>query len=187
MPPPPASVTVVVPSNAPEWLHEIVPWLLAQDLSCHFTALVGSLVQLETAFEFDDGNGACIPREHRPAELDKWIKQGRISKNRNIPEVTTKGAPKFATAFSRWWDALQPKWRTRRRDGQWAFGGDVEYGPADAWGQLDVPGINGCLTAVAGLYMWGLCKGQSADLKLRWSDAVLDVTWMLEGLALSMQ
>ncbi|KAJ7169172.1 hypothetical protein C8R43DRAFT_844169, partial [Mycena crocata] len=144
---------VTVPEKAPQWLVDVVPWLLEHELGCHFTSLVVSLVRLETAFAFDDGNGARVPNQHRPDEVTKWISGGRLSKTRKIPHI--KNLEKYAKAFFMWWDSLQPKWRSRGRDNEWKFGGDVEYGPADAWGELDVPGQNGCLTLVAALYIWG--------------------------------
>ncbi|KAJ7159880.1 hypothetical protein C8R43DRAFT_881611 [Mycena crocata] len=180
----PAGLQVVVPENAPNWLREVVHWLLERDLGCHFTALVAALVQLETAFKFDDGNEARLPVGSRPTPVTNWISRGRVSKTQKIPQVAN--VAKYAEQFMLWWDELQPEWRKRKKDGGWEFGGDVAYGKPDEWGELDVPGQNGCLSVVAGLYIWGTCDNQSADVTARWELAVLDVTWMLEGLTQSM-
>ncbi|KAJ7163413.1 hypothetical protein C8R43DRAFT_946859 [Mycena crocata] len=74
---PVASLTIAVPEKAPEWLHEVVPWLLERNLG------------------FAGGS---------------------------------------AGAFFQWWDSLQPEWRTRGHDNEWACGRDVAYGAPDAWG-----------------------------------------------------
>ncbi|KAJ7156611.1 hypothetical protein C8R43DRAFT_883906, partial [Mycena crocata] len=119
-----------------------------------------------------------LPLADRPPPVTKWINNGRVSKTKNIPAVPS--VAKYAEGFFLWWDGL-PKWRTRTDDGRWAFGGDVAYG---AW---MYPGQNGCLSVVAGLFIWGVCENQTPALKEEWEYAVLDVTWMLEGLALSMK
>ncbi|KAJ7126585.1 hypothetical protein C8R43DRAFT_897684 [Mycena crocata] len=173
-----------MPATAPRWLREVVPWLQTSDLGCHFTALIATLLHLETAFKFDDGNGARLPRGARPDPITSWINKGRVSKTKNIPPVTN--VAKYAESFLSWWDELQPEWRTHSGEGRWAFGGDVPYGKSDEWGDLDVPGQNGCLSLVAGLYIWGVCANQPREVREQWEYAVLDITWMLEGLALSM-
>ncbi|KAJ7150034.1 hypothetical protein C8R43DRAFT_887448, partial [Mycena crocata] len=172
------------PDKAPAWLQDVVPWLLVKDLGCHFTALVAALVQLETAFKFDDGNGARIPETHRPDALNTWISHGRVSKTKKIPTILS--VPKYADQYSLWWDSLQLTWQKRNKNGQWAFGGEVAYGNAAEWGKLDIPGQNGCLSVVSGLYIWGVCE-QPANVREKWDAAVLDATWMLGGLALSME
>jgi hypothetical protein len=49
---------------------------------------------------------------------------------------------------------------------------------------LLVWGKNGHLTLVASLYFWGCAVLGSRTLHLDWEAAVLDVTWILEGIAL---
>ncbi|KAJ7711718.1 hypothetical protein B0H16DRAFT_1343518 [Mycena metata] len=189
-PPPPNPTPTPSPSNlisadTPSWLSGSVQQFQAQDLGCHFTALLGALVTLETTFGFDKAIQSSLPRgTKRPQQIQKWISRGR-SKVKKVPAIDDLAA--YAKEWTAWWDALQPEWRKRdHRSGQWAMGGDVEYGPDDKWGDLDAPGPNGCLSLVAGLYFWGVCEDQSEEVKTRWTTAVLDVTWMLEGLTRSM-
>ncbi|KAJ7826750.1 hypothetical protein B0H13DRAFT_1918020 [Mycena leptocephala] len=155
-------VAVCVPDDAPKWLHDCVELLLAQDLGGHFRALVATLIRLETAFGFNGGR----------------------AKTKKIPAI--KNIQKYADEWGKWWGRLQPAWRERDRDGRWRTGGDTLYGPANEWDALDCPGVNGCLSLVASLYFWGACTDQLPLIKERWDSAVQDVTWMLEGLAVSM-
>jgi hypothetical protein len=75
---------------------------------------------------------------------------------------------------------LQPEWRVRGSDGKWAI--QESYGEwEDA---LLVWGNNGHLTLVASLYFWGLAALKSTTLRSSWEAAVIDVTWILEGIAL---
>ncbi|KAJ7895676.1 hypothetical protein B0H13DRAFT_2338752 [Mycena leptocephala] len=176
-------VAVLVPDDAPKWLHDCVELLLAQDLGGHFRALVATLIRLETAFGFDVKNDATLSAEGRPVQVHNWIKGGR-AKTKKIPAI--KNIQKYADEWGKWWDRLQPAWRERDRDGRWRTGGDTSYGPANEWDALDCPGVNGCLSLVASLYFWGACTDQPPLIKERWDSAVQDVTWMLEGLAVSM-
>jgi hypothetical protein len=156
-----------------------------EDLGCHFTSVLAALVRLETAFGFDEKAYSVMAAEHRPIQINQWIKGGRTTKTTKIPAI--KNSQKYADQWYRWWDYLQPEWRRRDREGNWLAGGDATYGEDDAWGRLDNPGPNGCLSIVAGLYFWGVHKPQTDDGREQWARAVQDVGWMLEGLAESMK
>ncbi|KAJ7829903.1 hypothetical protein B0H13DRAFT_1655420, partial [Mycena leptocephala] len=154
-------------------------------LGCHFTSILAALVRLETSFGFDEETYSAVPADHRPKPITTWIKGGRTTKTKKIPAISN--VARYADQWYQWWDFLQPDWRRRDRGGNWASGGDAIYGGDNEWGLLDKPGPNGCLSVVAGLYFWGVCKGQPDIVKERWIWAVQDVAWMLEGLAESMK
>ncbi|KAJ7154640.1 hypothetical protein C8R46DRAFT_911249, partial [Mycena filopes] len=120
----------------------------------------------------------------RPEQVHKWIKSGRAARSTKIPQITN--LTKYAREWGQWWDSLQPEWRQRNGDGTWAVGGDTTYGRDDEWGHLDTPGPNGCLSIVAGLFLWGAAQ-QSDESKAAWMAAVQDVCWMMEGLGESMK
>ncbi|KAJ7846664.1 hypothetical protein B0H13DRAFT_1646557 [Mycena leptocephala] len=183
-PQPSASVAVHLPPDAPRWLQGSIQQLQTQDLGCHFTALLAALVTLETKFGFDDEIAGTLPNDHRPSQIKTWIQGGR-SRTKRLPPIRDLEA--YIKEWRAWWDFLQPQWRTRDRNGEWAYGGDVQYGQDDEWGHLDALGPNGCLSVVAALYFWGVDAGQTTETKVRWINAVLDVTWVLEGLANSMK
>ncbi|KAJ7732893.1 hypothetical protein B0H16DRAFT_1328501 [Mycena metata] len=169
-----------MPSNAPAWLRGCVGVLQTEDLGCHFTALVAALVKLESVYGFDDTKyGAAIPAEHRPTEVTQWIRGGR-DRTKKVPKIGN--LVKYVKVWQTWWNSLQPEWRRRDGEGNLMAGGEVGYGAADAWGVLDTGGPNGWLSVVASLYFWGVCSGQSVEMKGRWDAAVQDVMWMLEGL-----
>ncbi|KAJ7768830.1 hypothetical protein B0H16DRAFT_1307572, partial [Mycena metata] len=180
--PAPAAIDIAMSADAPKWLRENVDWMASVDLGCHFTALLAAFVRAETAFGFDDTTYGKLAVDHRPEEVNKWIKWGRAGRSANIP--TIKNVRKFAQDWGQWWEFLQPEWR-ERQEGNWLAGGDAAYGRDDAWGLLDTPGPNGCLSLIAGLFMWGAAQQDDA-LKGQWMAAVQDVSWMMEGLAESM-
>ncbi|KAJ7679522.1 hypothetical protein DFH06DRAFT_974721, partial [Mycena polygramma] len=119
-----------------------------------------------------------------PAAVNKWIKAGRTTKTWKLPKVPNVAT--LARQWDVWWNFLQPAWRVRGHDGKWMTGGEATYGADDAWGRLDNPGPNGCLSVVACLYIWGVYN-KTESLRVRWLEAVQDVAWMLEGLAASME
>ncbi|KAJ6489313.1 hypothetical protein C8R47DRAFT_952517, partial [Mycena vitilis] len=159
----------------PAWLVDCVAQFRTKDLGCHFTSLLAALVDLETAFGFDEETYICLPADFRPDAVNKWIKGGRTTKTKKIPLV--KKPAKYADQWYQWWDFLQPQWRRCGPDGNWAAGGDATYGGANEWDALDAPGPNGCLSLVAGLYFWGAVE-QPPDVRQRWLVAVQDVAWM---------
>jgi hypothetical protein len=70
----------------------------------------------------------------------------------------------------------------KETDGRWsieAYGeAGRELGPLYQWG------VNGTLSLLASLYFWGRAVSGSEQSELEvWEVAVLDVTWMMEGMA----
>ncbi|KAJ7163038.1 hypothetical protein C8R46DRAFT_903128, partial [Mycena filopes] len=152
--------TVTLPAGAPAWLKENVEWMSSVDLGCHFTAVLEGLVGAETAFGFDESTYSVLAAEGRPAEVHKWIKSGCAARSQAVPKI--KNVLKFEEEWGQWWSALQPTWHERNADGSWRAGGDATYGADDKWGKLDTPGPNGCLSLVAGLFLWGASEKTEA-------------------------
>jgi hypothetical protein len=89
----------------------------------------------------------------------------------------------YTTGWQVWWDSLQPAWRTKDAEGAWSVSGDYGDGGKE-WGSLFQWGQNGILNIVASLYFWGVAVRESTpELQSVWEECVLDVVWMLEGLA----
>ncbi|KAJ7169146.1 hypothetical protein C8R43DRAFT_1121035 [Mycena crocata] len=171
------AVKLQMPANAPTWLVESIAHLSQKDLGCHFTSVLTALVRLEEAagLEIQESKRTRLPSDKkvRPAEIQTWIRGGRGSKTKIHPKVTIA---KYPAKFITWWDSLQPKWRKRDAKGRLITGG--AYGTD--WGVLDCSGANGCLSAVAGLYFWGIVQMDNEQQQL-WDDTVQDVAWVLEG------
>ncbi|KAJ7030559.1 hypothetical protein C8F04DRAFT_1186605 [Mycena alexandri] len=167
-------ISIVMSQDAPAWLAGCVKLLSMKDLGCHFTALLATLVKLETKFGFE-----TAPSEPLPAETVQ--NQGR-DRTKKIPPIAN--VAKYAKQWQAWWNLLQPASRRRDHDGNLMTGGEARYGASDAWGVLDVQGPNGWLSVVASLYFWGVCD-QTDELKATWEYAVQDVMWMMEGLIAS--
>ncbi|KAJ7301063.1 hypothetical protein DFH08DRAFT_724667 [Mycena albidolilacea] len=168
-----AGSSIICPSEALEWFSSAFSQMTATNLGPHFDALLVAWTRIETASKFENGPYS-LSSKGRPAEVTRWI-QGKHSR---IPEV--KSVTAYSGAWWRWWDSLQPEWRVRGSDGKWAI--QESYGEwEDA---LLVWGNNGHLTLVASLYFWGLAALKSTTLPSSWEAAVIDVTWILKGIAL---
>ncbi|KAJ6475026.1 hypothetical protein C8R47DRAFT_938350, partial [Mycena vitilis] len=164
------------PANAPEWLTKSVNWLMKEELGVHYRALVAALIALETKYGFDPQNNGQLPSTSRPPQVYSWIRGGRGTKLKFPPSINNVG--EYADLWQEWWNSLQPAWREQDDDGEWKQD-EVAKGD-DVWDPLEAPGQNGCLSVVASLYFWGLCKKRADGLEERWERAVLDATWMLE-------
>jgi hypothetical protein len=178
------SVTVAVPPGAPDWLRESVKDLSKIDLGCHYASLLAALIRLEGAAGYApqaDGP-ARLPSSkaaQRPTAISDWIKGGRGTKTKKSPVVSD--VAKYTRSWDVWWDSLQPEWRKRDDEGRWCF--DVGYSDDWDWGVLRCHGTNGLVSAVAGLYFWGIAQvSGTEDQRTRWENAVQDVVWVLEGL-----
>ncbi|KAJ7744344.1 hypothetical protein B0H16DRAFT_1463217 [Mycena metata] len=181
----PPSVEVVVPSDAPTWLQELIKNLSEVDLGCYFVSVLAALIRLEVVagFEVADGERQRMPstkKSGHPTVISTWIKGGRGAKTKTMPAVDN--IDKFVKEWDFWWDAVQPGRRQRGDDRRWNI--DDVY--RKEWGALDCSGANRCLSAVVGLYFWGVAvkAAGSATQVARWDHAVQDVVWVLEGLRL---
>ncbi|KAJ7142160.1 hypothetical protein C8R46DRAFT_920479, partial [Mycena filopes] len=171
-------VDIEMPPDAPPWLSGSVTQLSTTDLGLHFTALLATLVRMETSFGFDEDTYGTLPADNRPEEVSQWIKNGRYRKAK-MPGI--KSLTKYMRLWDLWWGSLQPGWRRRDRGGKLMAGGDAQYGEDDDWGSLLTPGPNGCLSIVASLYLWGQSDQQTPESREEWNSAVQGVMWMLEG------
>ncbi|KAJ7176155.1 hypothetical protein C8R43DRAFT_872655 [Mycena crocata] len=169
MPPP-------CPAKAATWFVEAHRSMTGLDLGCHFHALLAAWIRIEDASRFEEGPHKLSSRA-RPKEVGTWINGRRVK----IPVVKKVGT--YAVAWRSWWDTLQPGWRKLGPDGRWlvtdTYGADgKEWGPLFRWG------INGTLSIVASLYIWGCALSDtSTDSCTLWEMEVHDAVWMLEGLA----
>ncbi|KAJ7614713.1 hypothetical protein DFH06DRAFT_1146232 [Mycena polygramma] len=181
-PTPPPTIPVEFPPNAPEWLVNSLTWLMKEDLGCHYRAMVVALIALETKYGFGDpSNNGTLSAKKRPTQVGLWIQGGRGTRLKFPPSIGN--VEKYAKEWAEWWGTLQPRWREKDEHEEWKLEGHDTAG--DNWDPLEAPGQNGCLSVVASLYFWGVCSNQSDELRQRWERAVLDVTWMLEGLRAS--
>ncbi|KAF8170465.1 hypothetical protein K438DRAFT_1613950 [Mycena galopus ATCC 62051] len=162
-----------MPPKAAAWFANTFSQVTAVNLGPHFDALLAAWIRIETASKFEIGKYA-LTSKGRPAEVSRWI-GGHHTK---VPEVRNVTA--YAKAWWKWWDSMQPEWRVRGADAKWEV--QAEYGEWED--ELLVWGKNGHLALVGSLYFWGCAVLGSATLHSDWEAAVLDVTWILEGIAL---
>lgn len=175
-----------MPADAPKWLRESVADITKVDLGCHYASVLAALIRLEKAGGYEVGHNVKLPggekgkgKNQRPRVISDWIKGGRGAKTKKPPVVSDVRF--HVDQWDAWWDGMQPGWRLKDDDGKWRV--DLAYEDGWDWGAVDCTGVNGLLSAVAGLYFWGVAvkMGLEKD-KARWEQAVHDVVWVIEGL-----
>ncbi|KAJ3982310.1 hypothetical protein F5890DRAFT_1415958, partial [Lentinula detonsa] len=155
------------------------------DLGTSFATLVACWLKFEGLYGWKPTRNV-LSSVRRPKEVSKWIRYGRYAKiNITIAPSQIEG---FAERMWLWWLHLQPKWRE--------LGQDLRPLPVeqfgDDWRLLDVHGINGWLSLLAGLRWWGesLAKLDSSERNSRsndWLALIADMCKMLEGLTMYKQ
>ncbi|KAJ7661908.1 hypothetical protein DFH06DRAFT_987564 [Mycena polygramma] len=170
------------PAGAEDWFVHAHAQVTKQHLGCHFDAVLDAWMRMEAASKYQASSNK-LPKTHRPTQVDTWISRGR---GKRTGDYRVRDPTAYAVGWQQWWDSLQPKWRTRASDGVWST--DDRYGGASGqeWGVLYTWGANGTLSVVASLYFWGLAvyEREDEDAQTLWEKAVLDVGWMLEGMAI---
>ncbi|KAJ7666212.1 hypothetical protein DFH06DRAFT_985083 [Mycena polygramma] len=178
---PAASQTPKCPAGAAQWFTQAHSQVTKEDLGCHFHAVLEAWTRMEAAAKYESST-VKLPKTHRPAQVDTWISRAR---GKRPADTTVHNPAAYAVGWQKWWDSLQPKWRTKDADGSWSTS-DPYGGPnSQEWGNLYTWGANGTLSVVVSLYFWGVAVSQSeGEAQSLWEKAVLDVGWMLEGMAI---
>ncbi|KAJ7669152.1 hypothetical protein B0H17DRAFT_949290 [Mycena rosella] len=176
---PSPSIEIELPQDAPPWLRDSIANLTKMDLGCHYVSVLAALVRLEKAARFEVKEGDCnrLPTTKQPKQISEWVRVGHSTKMKKMAVI--KSVSKYGEEWDMWWNSIQPSWRTRDQEG------NGEYGTN--WEQLDCSSVNGCLSAVGGLYFWGVAARASAasaaDVQ-QWDNAVQNVVWVFESLRL---
>ncbi|KAI0056874.1 hypothetical protein BV25DRAFT_1842025 [Artomyces pyxidatus] len=158
---------VLKPATWPPYFRKVHEELQSFKLGEDWQGLIRRFFEFEQTRGFDGKHLAC---DLRPHEVSLWIKNARIW-NR----VSIVNHENFAGRWWRWWESLQP--------GNRLFSDDLPAPTAPSadmnWSKVDVAGMNGLLSVVAGLAMWGLEAAVSyADME-PWLGAVRDVCEVL--------
>ncbi|KAK6966800.1 hypothetical protein R3P38DRAFT_2815716 [Favolaschia claudopus] len=183
-PPPPRATRSASAAEAPPYPPHAAPWfrdayaaMTRIDLGPHFHALVAAWTRMEAASRFEHSESNLSPKL-RPKQVGAWI-----AANRRGTDPLVENPTEYAAQWQQWWDSLQPSWRSRDAEGRWSI--SATYGGAGReWGPLYRWGVNGVLSILASLYFWGCAVQSNQDLLPLWEAAVVDVVWMLEGMAL---
>ncbi|KAJ3749304.1 hypothetical protein DFH05DRAFT_1371414, partial [Lentinula detonsa] len=152
------------------------------DLGSPFAMLVDCWSNFESLNGWKTGKHA-ISSMNRPKEVTKWIQCRRYAR------ITITIAPAqldgFAERMWLWWVHLQPEWRK--------LGKDLRPAPVehfgDDWKSLDIYGINGWLSLLAGLKWWGESLAMEKNVKQNgkdhnWLELIEDMSKMLLGLTM---
>ncbi|KAJ7173287.1 hypothetical protein C8R46DRAFT_892581 [Mycena filopes] len=169
---------VACPGDAPPWFVNARGEMTTVDLGPHFDALLAAWTRIEYASRFEHGP-TNLSAKGRPKQVGCWVADGR--KKRPRTDVSIPDPAAYAVDWQAWWDSLQPGWRKKDAGGEWLA---EAYGEGGAeWGKLYQWGVNGTLNVVASLYFWG-CAIREQESDGKWESAMIDVTWMMEGMAL---
>ncbi|KAJ7048991.1 hypothetical protein C8F01DRAFT_1003297 [Mycena amicta] len=162
-------------TSASEWLCKVYPELTNVNLGAAYNEMLTAYLALEAAYGYVNGTGR-LSAEHRPAQMQRWIRNKRVATPAycKISDTTA-----FAKGYWAWWAGIQPSWREITQEIRPV---SAEQG-SESWGALVVPGINGMLTAVAMLYWWG-CEEKTQEVwpTPDWVDAVEDFRRVCDGL-----
>jgi hypothetical protein len=74
-----------------------------------------------------------------------------------------------------WWGFLAPAWRAKDEEGRPVIRNEGD------WGALIHPGGNGILVVILALLWWR--EAENGHVSDSWHKAVVDVEWVLAGLA----
>ncbi|KAJ6618484.1 hypothetical protein B0H10DRAFT_2375321 [Mycena sp. CBHHK59/15] len=129
------------PPGAADWFSKAHQRLTNIDLGPHYAAVVAVWTRMEQASCFETGDDK-LPAKNRPTSVAKWLKSNKPQ----APNIANVGT--FVTAWQRYWDGMQPEWRTRGNDRSWKV--DSVYGGKGAeWGALYTWGPHGIVSVVA--------------------------------------
>ncbi|KAJ3710117.1 hypothetical protein C8R42DRAFT_550818, partial [Lentinula raphanica] len=129
------------------WFKEAFDFLNI-DRGNSFAMLVDRWCDLESLNGWKTSKHA-LSNVNRPQEVTKWIRYGRYARIKIA--IPPSQIDAFAERMWSWWVHLQPEWRK--------LGKDLRPVPVehfgDDWMTLDIHGINGWLSLLAGLKWWG--------------------------------
>lgn len=98
---------------------------------------------------------------NRPTAVSEWIRRARTSTWRPV----INNLPQYEALFWAWWLDIQPDWRLE--DGKL-----VPERLVGNWEPLQLPGTNGIVSVMVGLFYWGLEILEDAGGQVDWLAAV---------------
>ncbi|KAJ3717019.1 hypothetical protein C8R42DRAFT_587661, partial [Lentinula raphanica] len=161
------------------WFKEAFEFLNI-DLGSPFATLVDRWSDFERINGWKSSKHA-LSSVNRPEEVSKWIRYGRYARIKIV--ISPSQIDGFAARMQLWWVQLQPEWRKLENDLRLV---PVEHF-GDDWKSLDIHGINGWLSLLAGLRWWGESLAQEKSLEQNggdhdWLELLEDMSRMLLGL-----
>lgn len=160
--------------NAPAWFSNALAMLQRDDpnLGVSWRQLIG----LWAAFEMQENYGRDVAgrlkAKYRPTVVKDWIQRARSATWR--PAISSAIA--IERDFTNWWTSLQPEWRVED-------GGQLDMTRINGdWELLRQPGVNGLLSAVAGLFFWGSAAHGDLVAEMAWSRCIDDCIVAFNGL-----
>ncbi|KAF9546591.1 hypothetical protein CPC08DRAFT_618035, partial [Agrocybe pediades] len=124
------------------WFKKALEMLQSHELGPRWQCLLEDWAKFERKHGFT--KDSKLTTNKRPTIIGQWIQRARSPTwNPPIANVTLYG-----DSMASWWTAMQPKWRLKGK-------GYLDYKLVDGdWTSLALPGQNGLLSFIAGLYFW---------------------------------
>lgn len=154
------------------------------------------LVKKWVKLEIRDGYGGTkrLGATGRPECVKHWIQCARPSKP-NItayPKLIITDFEAYAKEFWGWWGSLQPDFRQANKTLEGVLAVEAPANDSsNAWGHIDISGINGLVSVLAALYFWGAPIDQQPSRNYRekqiknrnvvkWVEAAKDVGFVFD-------
>ncbi|KAF8333818.1 hypothetical protein F5887DRAFT_892945 [Amanita rubescens] len=154
-------------SKLPSWLTN--PGMVSYLRGVSRESLWQELVTTFLRFESLNPNSGKLPTASRPNEVQAWIR----NKKKDAPPAVDPQA--YGAAFTKWWETLQPSWRTRN-DGPLSY----ELPPDEDWCVLGKGGSAGIYTVIVALSWWIIAGSAESDSTSPLWAAVYDVHWVID-------
>ncbi|KAH9895249.1 hypothetical protein C8Q73DRAFT_645315, partial [Cubamyces lactineus] len=166
----------------PAWMNDALDCFGALDTKSFYARwprLLEVWIEFEQATGFTE-NKARLICTHRPEEIKHWISRGR--RYDRLPIV--KSLEHYASAWRKWWAAMQPSCRLPEDAANWPLLPTAPGNPAE-WNNIRIGGSNGLFIVITSLAIWLQAASAELDIQQDFVDAVEDVYWVLEALTAS--
>ncbi|KAK0438394.1 hypothetical protein EV421DRAFT_1906638 [Armillaria borealis] len=164
------------------WYAQIHKTFDALDLPGQWSMVTMYLTLLEGQNTFEKGTAEdSLTAEGQPKWLSHWVHCGRKAvPHKVMPDLTSIGEEWWM-----FWKGLQPVWHDIDRvKGPLSASHRGDIVGEKEWGELSKRGVNGVITAVAGLAFWGVVAlGGTRRQKDMWDNAVEETKWVLQAMA----
>jgi hypothetical protein len=93
------------------------------------------------------------------------------------PSITN--LDEFVSSYQRWFDSLNPSWRSKNGVGRWV----VVTSDDGTWEDFQKPGLNGLLSLLVCLKWWAEAEeALGSEVSDGWVESVTDLISVLRGL-----
>lgn len=108
--------------------------------------------------------------------MHRWVSRARPVAGYN-PSITN--LDEFVSSYQRWFDSLNPSWRSKNEVGRWV----TTTSDDGTWEDFQKPGLNGLLGILVCLKWWTEAEETlGIEVSDSWVEGVTDLISVLQGL-----